>query len=52
MDLLILEILSLFGGMTVAVPLQALTSGMGQTEKNSARAYVFRFALKLGHRST
>src|SRR5260370_38320293 len=25
---------------------------MGQTEKNSVRAYVFRFALKLGHRST
>jgi hypothetical protein len=24
---------------------------MGQTEKNSARADVFRFALKLGHRS-
>jgi hypothetical protein len=24
----------------------------GQTEKNSVRAYVFRFALKLGHRST
>ena len=23
----------------------------GQTEKNSVRAYVFRFALKLGHRS-
>ena len=27
-------------------------SQMGQTEKNSVRAYVFRFALKLGHRST
>src|SRR5216683_1860557 len=25
---------------------------MGQTEKKSVRAYVFRFALKLGHRST
>ena len=25
---------------------------MGQTEKNSVRAYVFRFALKLGHCST
>jgi hypothetical protein len=25
---------------------------LGQTEKNSVRAYVFRFALKLGHRST
>jgi len=24
---------------------------MGQTEKNSVRAYVFRFGLKLGHRS-
>src|SRR5260370_35883880 len=24
---------------------------MGQTEKNSVRAYVFRFALELGHRS-
>jgi hypothetical protein len=24
---------------------------MGQTEKNSVRAYVFRFTLKLGHRS-
>jgi hypothetical protein len=24
-------------------------SGEGQTEKNSARAYVFRYALKLGH---
>jgi hypothetical protein len=24
---------------------------VGQTEKNSVRAYVFRFALKLGHRS-
>jgi hypothetical protein len=22
---------------------------LGQTEKNSVRAYVFRFALKLGH---
>jgi hypothetical protein len=27
-------------------------SAWGQTEKNSVRAYVFRFALKLGHRST
>ena len=27
-------------------------SQMGQTEKNSVRAYVFRFALKLGHCST
>jgi hypothetical protein len=26
-------------------------SAVGQTEKNSVRAYVFRFALKLGHRS-
>src|SRR3977135_120571 len=25
-------------------------SQLGQTEKNSARAYVFRFALELGHR--
>jgi hypothetical protein len=25
---------------------------MGQSEKNSVRAYVFRFALKLGHCST
>ena len=25
---------------------------MGQTEKNSVRAYVFRFALELGHCST
>jgi hypothetical protein len=24
---------------------------MGQTDKNSVRAYVFRFTLKLGHRS-
>jgi hypothetical protein len=24
-------------------------SGRGQTEKNSVRAYVFRFALELGH---
>jgi hypothetical protein len=24
-------------------------SGMGQTEKSSVRAYVFRFALELGH---
>jgi hypothetical protein len=24
---------------------------VGQTEKNSVRAYVFRFALELGHRS-
>ena len=28
------------------------TSVVGQTEKNSVRAYVFRFALKLGHCST
>jgi hypothetical protein len=27
-------------------------SEMGQSEKNSVRAFVFRFALKLGHRST
>jgi hypothetical protein len=27
-------------------------SAVGQNEKNSVRAYVFRFALKLGHRST
>jgi hypothetical protein len=27
------------------------TSASGQTEKNSVRAYVFRFALELGHRS-
>jgi hypothetical protein len=27
------------------------TSGWGQTEKNSVRAFVFRFALKLGHGS-
>src|SRR6266852_2863029 len=27
-------------------------SATGQTEKNSVRAYVFRFAHKLGHRST
>src|SRR6266566_3666994 len=27
-------------------------SGPGQTEKNSIRAHVFRFALKLGHCST
>ena len=27
-------------------------TALGQTEKNSARAYVFRFALELGHRST
>ena len=26
--------------------------GMGQSEKNSVRVHVFRFALKLGHRST
>jgi hypothetical protein len=26
-------------------------SEMGQTEKNSVRAYVFRFALELGHSS-
>ena len=29
-----------------------MRSELGQTEKNSARAYVFRFALELGHRST
>ena len=29
-----------------------LTSGLGQTEKNSVRANVFRFALELGHCST
>jgi hypothetical protein len=28
-----------------------LMSETGQTEKNSVRAYVFRFALELGHRS-
>jgi hypothetical protein len=28
---------------------QSLMSQMGQTEKNSVRAYVFRFALELGH---
>jgi hypothetical protein len=28
---------------------RALMSAWGQTEKNSVRAYVFRFALKLGH---
>jgi hypothetical protein len=27
-------------------------SELGQTEKNSVRAYVFRFALELGHCST
>src|ERR1700694_4688865 len=27
-------------------------SELGQTEKNSVRAYVFRFALELGHGST
>src|SRR5712664_3963724 len=27
----------------------ARMSGWGQTEKNSVRAYVFRFALELGH---
>src|SRR6266581_5948295 len=26
-----------------------MKSAMGQTRKNSVRAYVFRFALKLGH---
>jgi hypothetical protein len=30
----------------------ARMSESGQTEKNSVRAYVFRFALELGHRST
>jgi hypothetical protein len=30
-------------------PTDWLTSALGQTEKNSVRAYVFRFALKLGH---
>src|SRR5882724_444969 len=28
-----------------------MSSQMGQTKTNSVRAYVFRFALKLGHRS-
>ena len=27
-------------------------TALGQTEKNSVRAYVFRFALELGHCST
>ncbi|MDB5607374.1 MAG: hypothetical protein JWP25_4274, partial [Bradyrhizobium sp.] len=27
-------------------------SALGQSEKNSVRVYVFRFALKLGHCST
>jgi hypothetical protein len=29
----------------------AFFDSIGQTEKNSVRAYVFRFALELGHRS-
>jgi len=33
----------------VAVVATGETVGVGQTEKNSVRAYVFRFALKLGH---
>src|SRR6266571_8883680 len=36
----------------VAVVATGETVGVGQTEKNSVRAYVFRFALKLGHCST
>jgi hypothetical protein len=34
------------------VSIEFATSAMGQTEKNSVRAYVFRFALDLGHCST
>jgi hypothetical protein len=33
----------------MAVGRPSLLSVAGQTEKNSARAYIFRFALKLGH---
>ncbi len=33
------------------IAIDGSTSALGQTEKNSVRAYVFRFALELGHRS-
>jgi hypothetical protein len=37
------------GGAESALALARLMSPSGQTEKNSVRAYVFRFALELGH---
>jgi hypothetical protein len=36
--------------MAATVRQKSATSDMGQTEKNSVRANVFRYALKLGHR--
>jgi hypothetical protein len=36
----------------VSLDFFASVPGPGQTEKNSVRAYVFRFALELGHCST
>jgi hypothetical protein len=41
-----------WGSMGRIVGTQSLMSEMGQTEKNSVRAHVFRFALELGHCST
>jgi len=36
----------------IVAPSDAARSLSGQTEKNSVRAHIFRFALELGHCST